>query len=31
MLVCKADCIVQNPDFVESKEELQEKYLQLHG
>ncbi len=30
-LVCPADCIVQNPDFVESPEELLEKYRQLHA
>ncbi len=31
-LVCPVDeCIVANPDFVESKEELQEKYEQLNG
>jgi hypothetical protein len=28
--VCPADCIVVNPDFVESPEELQEKYDSLH-
>ena len=31
MLVCPADCIVPNPDFVESKEELLAKYQSLHG
>ena len=30
-LVCPADCIVQNPDFVETPEELVEKYNALHG
>jgi len=30
-LVCAADCIVQNPDFVESPDELQQKYVQLHS
>lgn len=30
-LVCPADCIVQNDDFVESHEELLEKYAQLHS
>ena len=30
-LVCPADCIVQNPDFEETREELEEKYRQLHG
>ena len=30
-LVCPADCIVQNPDFVESPEELMAKYEALHG
>jgi len=30
-LVCPADCIEQHPDFVESPEELQEKYDSLHG
>ena len=30
-LVCPAECIVQNPDFLESREELLEKYAQLHG
>lgn len=31
-LVCPVnDCIVQHPDFVESKEELQEKYELLNG
>ena len=31
MLVCPADCIVPNPDFVETKEELLEKYTSLHS
>ncbi|NOZ41890.1 MAG: YfhL family 4Fe-4S dicluster ferredoxin [Alphaproteobacteria bacterium] len=26
MLVCPAECIIPNPDFVESEEELQAKY-----
>ena len=30
-LVCPADCIVVNPDFAESPEQLQEKYMSLHG
>jgi len=30
-VVCPADCIVQNPDWQESPEELQEKYVQLHS
>lgn len=30
-LVCPADCIVQNPDYVETPEQLAEKYQQLHG
>jgi hypothetical protein len=29
--VCPADCIVPNPDFVESQEELMAKYEELHG
>ncbi len=29
-LVCPADCIVQNPDFVESRDELMEKYKGMH-
>jgi ferredoxin len=29
-LVCPPDCIVQNPDFVESKAELLQKYQSLH-
>jgi len=31
MLVCPADCIVEDPDFRESKEELLEKYKGIHG
>ena len=31
MLVCPADCIVEDPDFRESKQELLEKYEGLHG
>ncbi len=30
-LVCPEDCIVQNPDFVESEDELLEKYELLNG
>ncbi len=30
-LVCPSDCIVDNPDFRESQDELLEKYKQLHG
>ena len=30
-LVCPADCIVPNPDFRESPEELMAKYESLHG
>jgi ferredoxin len=30
-LVCPADCIVQNPDFAESPDELLAKYEGLHG
>ena len=31
-LVCPVDdCIVPNPDFQETREELQEKYEMLHG
>lgn len=29
-LVCPADCIVDNPDFRESREELLAKYESLH-
>jgi hypothetical protein len=31
MLVCPADCIVEDPDFRESREELLEKYKGIHG
>ena len=31
MLVCPADCIVPNPDFVKTPEQLTEKYNSLHG
>ena len=31
MLVCPADCIVPNPDFKESPDELMAKYESLHG
>jgi hypothetical protein len=30
-LVCPADCIVQNPDFEETPEQLLAKYESLHG
>lgn len=30
-LVCPASCIVDNPDFPESKEQLLEKYKSLHS
>ena len=30
-LVCAANCIVENPDFPETQDELLEKYKQLHG
>src|SRR5512145_1978795 len=30
-LACPADCIVQHPDFVETPEELEQKYHALHG
>ena len=30
-LVCPADCIVQNADFIETREQLLEKYAQLHA
>jgi len=30
-LVCPADCIVPNPDWVESQDDLLAKYHQLHG
>lgn len=31
MLVCPATCIVPDPDWMETKEQLQEKYDQIHG
>ena len=31
MLVCPADCIVPNPDFSETPEELLAKYEAIHG
>jgi len=30
-LVCPADCIVQHPDIVESRDELLAKYQSIHG
>lgn len=30
-LVCPSDCIDQNPDFQESRDDLLEKYNQLHS
>ena len=30
-LVCPAECIVQNPDYVETKDELVSKYEKLHA
>ena len=30
-LVCPASCIVPNPDFAETREQLQEKYESMHG
>ncbi|HNU11500.1 MAG TPA: YfhL family 4Fe-4S dicluster ferredoxin [Rubrivivax sp.] len=30
-LVCPADCIVQDPDHVETQEQLLAKYQALHG
>ena len=30
-LVCPSDCIVGNPEFEETAEQLQEKYQALHG
>jgi len=30
-LVCPADCIVANPDYAESQDQLMEKYRALHG
>jgi hypothetical protein len=29
--VCPSDCIVQHPDFVETPEQLAEKYASLHS
>jgi formate hydrogenlyase subunit 6/NADH:ubiquinone oxidoreductase subunit I len=29
--VCPADCIIPDPNHVESREELQAKYEMLHG
>jgi ferredoxin len=31
MVVCPADCIIPNPDFKETPEQLMEKYHSLHG
>jgi len=30
-LVCPEECIVENPDWVESEDELQAKYEALHS
>jgi len=30
-LVCPADCIIPNPDFVETPDELQAKYEAIHN
>jgi len=30
-LVCPANCIEVNPDFVEDRAQLEEKFKQLHG
>jgi hypothetical protein len=30
-VVCPSNCIFDNPDFRETKDELLEKYKQLHG
>lgn len=30
-LVCPPDCIVENPDYRETREQLQEKYDRLHS
>ena len=30
-LVCPADCIINDPDWPESQEQLQAKYEQIHG
>jgi ferredoxin len=31
MVVCPADCIVPNPEYVETKEQLLAKYHAMHG
>ena len=31
MIVCPADCILPNPDFAETKDQLLEKYHGMHG
>ena len=31
IVVCPSDCILPNPDFEESEDELQEKYDFIHG
>jgi hypothetical protein len=31
VLVCPADCIEPDPDWEESKEDLQQKYDDIHG
>jgi ferredoxin len=31
MLVCPADCIIPNPDHLESQDELLAKYQSMHG
>jgi len=31
MVVCPADCIIPNPEHVETKEQLLEKYHSMHG
>lgn len=31
ILVCPADCIIPNPDFAETPEQLQEKYAAIHS
>ena len=31
MAVCPADCIIPNPDFAETKDQLMAKYHSLHG
>jgi ferredoxin len=30
-VVCPSACIIPNPDFAESREELQQKYAMLHA